>query len=438
MSIGLITILLFGSLFFLLTIGCPVSFAMIIVSLIFGTLLWGPSHLYMVASSLFGATASQILLAIPLFILMGNILAHTGIARDMFKALYYWSGPLRGGLAMGTIGICAVFAAMCGSSAAATITMGTIALPSMREHGYDKTLAVGSIGSGGLLGFLIPPSVLAIIYASTAGVSVGKLYLGIFIPGFLLAFLYILYIGIRAFLQPKWAPSIPREERPSLWEKFKSLRGVFLPALIVIAVLGGIYSGVTTPTEAAGVGALCVFISAVITRSLSWQNLKQALWMTLRLTSMVVWIIMAVTIFTNVYNALGAPTIINHIVTLLPVGGFGVILIMQLSIFLLGMIMDDIAIILLCTPIYLPIVTSLGFDPLWFGVLFMVNMQCAWLTPPYGFNLFYMRAITPSEITMGDIYRSVIPFIGLQVILLVLVMFFPQIALWLPAFVISG
>jgi len=153
---------------------------------------------------------------------------------------------------------------------------------------------------------------------------------------------------------------------------------------------------------------------------------------------MVVWIIMAVTIFTNVYNALGAPTIINHIVTLLPVGGFGVILIMQLSIFLLGMIMDDIAIILLCTPIYLPIVTSLGFDPLWFGVLFMVNMQCAWLTPPYGFNLFYMRAITPSEITMGDIYRSVIPFVGLQLILLVLVMFFPQIALWLPAFVISG
>lgn len=438
MSIELITLLLFGSIFFLFALGCPISFSLILVSTIFGVLLWGPSHLYMIASSLFGATTSQILIAIPLFILMGNVLATTGIARELFIALYYWSGPLRGGLAVGTEIICAVFAAMCGTSTAATITMGTIALPSMREHGYDKNLAIGCVASGGLLGILIPPSVIAIIYASVSGVSLGKLYLGIFIPGFLLAFLYIVYIAVRAYLQPGWAPSLPKDERPSWGEKFRSLKGVILPVVIVCAVLGGIYTGVFTPTEAAGVGALCVILASALTRTLTWENFREALWKTLRLTSMVLWLIMGVTVFTNVYNALGAPDIIKHMVEILPVSGFGVIVLMQFSIFILGMIMDDVALILLCTPIYLPIVVSLGFDPLWFGVLFMVNMQLAWLTPPYGFNLFYMRAITPPEITMGDIYRSVIPFIGMQMVCLILVMIFPPIATWLPAVFIGG
>jgi tripartite ATP-independent transporter DctM subunit len=437
MSIEWITLLFFGSAFGLFVIGCPISFSLMIVSILFGTLLWGPSHLYMVASSLFGATTPQILIAVPLFILMGNVLAATGIARDLFKALYYWSGPLRGGMAVGTEIICAIFASMCGTSTAATITMGTIALPSMREHGYDKGLSIGSVASGGLLGLLIPPSVLAVIYASVSGVSVGKLYLGIFIPGFLLLFLYLLYILIRALLQPEWAPALPKAERPSWAEKFKSLKGVALPLIIVLTILGGIYSGTFTPTEAAGVGALCVILAAGVTGSLTRSNLVQSLMSTMRLTCMVMWLIMGVTVFTNVYNALGAPDIINHLVTLLPVSGFGVIVLMQLSIFFLGMIMDDVALILLCTPIYMPIVVSLGFDPLWFGVLFMVNMQLAWLTPPYGFNLFYMRAITPSDITMADIYRAVVPFIGLQMICLALVMAFPSLAIWLPELIIG-
>ncbi|MEW5722420.1 MAG: TRAP transporter large permease subunit [Thermodesulfobacteriota bacterium] len=432
MDIGLTTVLLFGSIFLLFVIGCPISFSLIIVSLVFGAFLWGPSHLYMLASSLYGATTSQILMAIPLFILMGNVLATTGLARDMFQALYYWSGPVRGGLAMGTVAICAVFAAMCGTSTAATITMGTIALPAMRDHAYNKELSIGSVAAGGLLGILIPPSVIAIIYASSAGLSVGQLYFGIFIPGFLLAFLYIAYIGLRAWWQPGWAPSIPKAERPSWSKKFRSLKGVVLPLVIVAAVLGGIYSGIITPTEAAGVGALCVILAAALTRSLTWTNLTQALRRTLELTSMVVWLIMGVTVFTNVYNALGAPEIIQRLVELLPVSGFGVIILMQLSIFILGMIMDDIAIILLCTPIFLPIVQSLGYDTLWFGVLFMVNIQLAWLSPPYGFNLFYMRAITPADVSMMDIYRSVLPFLALQMLCLILVMLIPALATWLP------
>ena len=438
MSIELITLLLFASLFALFSIGFPISFSLITVGTVFGILLWGHSHLYMLASALYGATTSQTLMAIPLFILMGNFLVYTGMAEKLFKALYYWAGPVRGALAMGTIGISAIFAAMCGSSGATTVTVGTIALPEMLKRSYDKKLALGSVASGGLLGFLIPPSVIAIIYASVSGVSLGKLYLGMFFPGFLLAFLYVLYIGVSSFLKPELAPPISMGEGPSWAEKFAALKGLILPLLIVLAVLGGIYSGIITPTEAAGVGAFCVFLVALVGRSLSFSKMLQSLLSTLRLTGMIVWILMSVTVFTNVYNALGAPELIDRAIKLLPVGGLGVIVLMQLSVFLLGMIMDDIALLVLVTPMYLPIVISLGFDPLWFGVLFMVNMQIAYLTPPYGFNLFIMKGITPSEITMMHIYLSVIPFIGLQMVCFLIVMLVPPVATWLPSLLIGS
>lgn len=437
MDIGLITILLFASLFALLIIGVPVSFSLLIVGLVFAIFLWGPSHLYVIASSMFGSMTSHIFMAIPLFILMGYILAYTGIADELFTALYYWTDRLRGGLAMGTVSAGAVLAAMCGTSEAGTLTVGVIALPAMLKKRYDKHIAIGSIAAGGLLGILIPPSVIAIVYAGLSGVSLGKLYFASFLPGFLLAFLYIVYIGVRAYLQPGLCPAIPEAERPSWPEKFKALRAIILPLLIIVFVLGGIYSGATTPTEAAGVGAVSALIVAIIKRRLNWQNLREALLATFKLLGMIAWIIMCVTLFTNVYNALGAPEIINQVVSTFPAGGFVVIILMQLSIFLLGMVMDDFALMFLTTPIFVPIVTTLGFDPIWFGVLVMVNMQCAWLTPPYGFNLFYMRAITPPEIGTIDIYRAVIPFIGLQLVCLLVVMFFPPIATWLPSLIIT-
>jgi tripartite ATP-independent transporter DctM subunit len=433
MSIGLLTILLFASLFTLLAIGTPIAFALMVVGTMFGLILWGPSHIYVLASATLGATSSQVLIAVPLFIFMGNILVHTGVARDMFKSMHYWTGPLKGSLAMGTIGIGAVFGAMCGSVSATTITIGNIALPSMLERGYDKNLVLGTVATSGLLAFLIPPSVLAIIWGSIAGVSIGKLYLGMFVPGFILAALYILYIGTRSFFDPKLGPPIPKEERPSWREKFVSLKGIVIPLLLVLAVIGGIYSGIATPTEAAGVGALAVVIAALITRSLKWQNFKQAVWGTGRVTAMVLWIMIGITIFTNVYNALGAPRLINEMLAVLPVSGFGVVIMMQVIIFFLGMVMDDTAIIMLTTPMFMPVIRSLGFDPLWFGVLYMVNLQAALMTPPYGFSLFLMRAITPKTITMGDIYRSAYPFVIIQLVCLVLVMAFPPLSTWLPA-----
>ena len=432
MSIGLVTILLFACLFTLLLLGMEISFALLITGITFTLALWGPKHLFVLASSMQGSLSTEVYIAIPLFILMGNILAHTGIADELFQALYVWTARLRGGLAMGTVGSGTILAAMCGSSEAGTLTVGLMALPAMLKRGYDERLAIGSIAAGGLLGFLIPPSVIAIVYAGIAGVSLGKLYFASFIPGLLLAGLYILYIGIRSFLQPELCPSIPRENAPSWKEKFIALRKVILPLCIIFLVLGGIYGGVTTPTEAAGVGAASAFIVALFKRRLTFKATRGALLDTFKLMGMIGWIIACVTVFSNVYNALGAPKIVGGMLQYFPAGGFGVIVFMQLSIFLLGTFMDDFALLFLTMPIYVPIIKNLGFDPIWFGVLILINMQCALLTPPYGFNLFYMRAITPPHISTFTIYRGVVPFIGLQLLCLILIMIFPEIATWLP------
>lgn len=432
MSIGLTTLLLFGCLFLLLFLGVHVSFSLLITALIFDVAVFGWEHLSVVGGSLFGAMTSQTYMAIPLFILMGNILAYTGIADELFEALHLWTARLRGGLAMGTVSAGTVLAAMCGSSEAGTLTVGIMALPAMMKRGYHTGLAIGSITAGGLLGFLIPPSVMAIFYSGISGVSLGKVYFASFIPGLLLAVLYLAYIWFRARLNPRLCPMVPKEEAPTWGEKFRALKKVILPLMIIFVVLGGIYSGATTPTEAAGAGALAAFIVALLKRCLTWKNLKEALQTTFGFLGMIAWILMSVMVFANVYNALGAPKIVGEILTLFPAGGIGVIIMMQLSLFVLGMVMDDLALLLLTIPIYVPIIKNLGFDPVWFGVLILINMQCALLTPPYGFNLFYARAITPDGISTTVIYKGVVPFICLQIVALILVMVFPQLALWLP------
>ncbi len=432
MSIGLTTILLFACLFGLLLLGMQISFSLLITGILFTLVMWGPKHLFVLASSMQGSLSTEVYIAIPLFILMGNILAHTGIADELFQALHIWTARLKGGLAMGTVGAGTILAAMCGSSEAGTLTVGLMALPAMLKRGYDQRIAVGSIAAGGLLGFLIPPSVIAIVYAGIAGVSLGKLYFASFLPGLLLAGLYLAYIGIRSYLNPGLCPSIDREEAPDWGRKLRALKMVILPLGIIVLVLGGIYGGVTTPTEAAGVGASAAFVVALLKRRLTWEATKQALWDTFKLMGMIGWIIACVTVFSNVYNALGAPRIVNEMIAYFPAGGFGVIIFMQLSIFVLGTFMDDFALLFLTMPIYAPIVHKLGFDPIWFGVLILINMQCALLTPPYGFNLFYIRAISPPSISTFTIYRGVMPFIGLQLVALILVMIFPEIATWLP------
>jgi len=432
MSITCVTILVFGTLFILLTTGLPVSFALGGVGLVYTFFLWGPNAMGAIAFATYDNWSSNILMAAPMFLLMGTMLQESGIADDVYEMFYLWMGGIRGGLAMGTVVICTIFAAIMGVSGASTITMGLIALPSMFKRGYNKDIVIGSIAAGGVLGILIPPSVIMIVYAMVARESVGELFAGGIIPGVVLASLYILYIGIRSHFQPHMGPAIAREDLPSFKEKLVSLKAVILPILMISLVLGTIYAGVCTPTEASAIGALGALVCAALQKKLSWRVVFRSTRKTLELTGMILWILLGAALFNSLYRAAGAQQLIVSMVSDLGWNPWSVIILMQLSLFILGMLMDDFAVVMLCVPLYVPIVKAFGFNSLWFAMLFMVNMQMAYLTPPYGFNLFYVKSITPEGITMGDIYRSVLPFIGLQVITLILVMAFPQLALWLP------
>jgi tripartite ATP-independent transporter DctM subunit len=429
------TILIFAFVFVLFALGLPISFSMLALAVIFALLFFPQNQWYSIVASMYGVTKMQTLMAIPLFILMGSLLAFTGMAADLYSAIFKWAGPLRGSLAMGTEVIGALFGAMCGDAGATTLSMGKLAMPEMLKRGYDKHLVVGCVATGGLLGILIPPTIEGILYSAVTGVSVGQLYYALFIPGFLLAALYIIYIAVRSYLQPIYAPAIPKEERASFKEKLISLKAIILPLIIIICVLGGIYSGAVTPTEAAGAGSFLVIIAAFLRKGMTFFRLREAVLAAFKLSSMVIWLIMAITAFSNVYHASGASDIIKSAALLVSqnIGGLAVIIMMMVLIFLLGMIMDDAAVIMVVGPIFAPIIVHLGFDPIWFGVLFMINMQCAWITPPYGFNLFLIRAVAPPSITASDIVRSVWPFIGIQLVCLLLVLFIPNIALWLPS-----
>ncbi len=436
MSAGVITLLMFAVLLVFLVLGLPLGFVMGGVGVGFALLLWGTKSLLIFSSIFYTSGTYFILVALPGFYFMAMVLQHSGLADDLYKAMHCWVGGLRGGLAMGTVLICTAFAAMSGISGTATITMGLIALPAMLNRNYDKRIAVGCISAGGALGVLIPPSSLMIIWGAMADVSVGQLFMGGVFPGLLLSALFIIYIGVRAYLQPELGPSIPREERADWREKLGSLRAVVLPVILIITVLGVIFTGLATPTEASAVGALGSLLCAAIYRRLKWPMFKEACYGTLRLTAMVMWIILGAKCFIAVYTALGAPQFLQQILSGLAVNRWIILLAIQVVLIMLGMFLDPAGIATLCAPIFLPIVVSLGFDPVWFGILFVMNMEIGYLTPPFGFNLFYMRGVAPPSITMGDIYRSITPFVVLQAIGLLVVMAFPQIALWLPTMMI--
>ncbi len=432
MSIELLTVLFFLSLLVFLLLGLPLSFVLGGVSIVFIYFTWGPEAFYMVAAQTWGTMNKFTLVAIPLFIFMAMILERSGVANDLYEMMYLWFGGLRGGLAIGTVVICAIFSAMCGISGAAVVSMGTIALPSMLKRNYDKRMAVGCINSGGGWGILIPPSVIMILYALISGESVGRLFAGGVFPGLMLLILVSSYIGIRCFLQPHLGPALPAEERGDWKRKLTALRAVLLPIIIVILVLGSIIFGITTPTESAAMGVLGALISALVYRQLTWKVVMEANVRTLKLTGMIMWILFGAYCFSAAYHGMGAPQLIEDIMGYIPGGPWGTIIFIQIVIFLLAMVLDPAGIMMITVPIFLPFVIAHGFDPIWFGILFVINMEIGYMTPPFGFNLFYMKGIVPPSITMGDIYRSVIPFTIVESIGLALVMIFPEIATWLP------
>jgi len=431
-SIELLTVLFFLGLFVFLFLGLPLSFVLGGISIIFLFATWGPEAFYMVAAQTWGGMNKFTLVAIPLFIFMAMILEKSGTANDLYEMMYLWFGPVRGGLVIGTLVICAIFSAMCGISGAAVVSMGAIALPSMLERKYDKLMAVGCINSGGGWGILIPPSVIMILYALISGESVGRLFAGGVLPGFMLLILVSTYVFIRCYLQPHLAPALPAEQRGDWPRKFRALKAVILPVSIVFAVLGSIVFGITTPTEAAAVGLLGSLVSALVYRQLTWALLWDAAMRTFRLTGMIMWILFGAYCFTAAYHGMGASHLIEDIMKYVPGGPWGTIIFIQVVIFLLAMVLDPAGIMMITVPVFLPVIKAHGFDPLWFGILFIMNMNIGYMTPPFGFNLFYLKAIVPPSITMGDIYRSVIPFTIMECSGLALVMLFPKIATWLP------
>ena len=351
--------------------------------------------------------------------------------------MHKWIGGVRGGLAIGTIIICTFFAAMSGISGAATVTMGVIALPAMLKHHYDEKMCVGSIAAGGALGILIPPSVLMIVYGIFAGESIGALFAGGVIPGIILSTLFIVYIAIRCHLNPDIGPAVPKDKRASWSEKIIALKAVILPIILIFLVLGIIFKGVATPTEAASIGALGALGCAAIAKRLSWDIFKQASFQSLSLSCMIIWIIIAGSCLTRTYTAVGAVDFIREMIAALPVSKYIILVGIQVTLLFLGMLLDPGGIIMICTPVFVPIIKSLGFDPVWFGVLFIVNMEMSYLTPPFGFNLFYMKSIVPDSVTMFDIYKSVLPFVAIQAICLLLLIVFPQLVTWLPEMIIK-
>jgi tripartite ATP-independent transporter DctM subunit len=432
MSIEMVTLLFFGSLVLFLVLGLPLTFVLGGVSVIFLYFTWGPDSFYMVASQIWSTMGSFTLVAIPLFVFMSMVLERTGVAKDLYRMMHLWWGGVRGGLAIGTLAICAIFAAMCGISGAAVVAMGTIALPAMLERGYDKKMALGCINTGGGWGILIPPSVLMILYSLITGVSVGQMFAAGVLPGVLLMVLTSLYIVIRCYFQPHLAPALPKDERASWPEKFQALRAVLLPILIVVMVLGSIIAGITTPTEAAAVGVLGALISAITYRKLSWALLREASLRTFKLTGMIMWILFAAHAFSAAYQSMGAQELMEGLMSGIPGGRWGAILVMMAVLFLLGMVLDPVGIMMITLPVFLPMVDAMGFDPIWFGILFVINMEIGYMTPPFGFNLFYLKGVVPPDITMRDIYTSVIPFVLVQLLGLALIMMIPEIATYLP------
>ena len=435
MNIQLITLILVLSAMVVLVTGLPIGFALGSVALIFTLILWGPSSLGIAAIAAHENMMSFVFVAIPLFILMGHILERSGIGEALYSAIQKWMGPINGGLAMGTVLICTAIAAMVGVMGAGIVTAGVIAMPEMFNRKYDKQMVMGSIMSGGVLGTIIPPSIPMILLCVYSRLSVGRMFAGGLIPGIILSFLYVSYIGIRSFLNPKMGPALPVEERVGWKEKFMSLKGIILPILLIIGVLGSIFGGLATPTEAAAIGAFGAVICTIVYNRFSWGMIKDSCYRTTKLIGMILWIMVGISCFNCFFMGMGGAHLIEGLIA--GASPWVVLIGMMLSLFILGMFMDDYAIIMIATPIYMPVVVSLGFDPLWFGVLFIMNMQMAVLTPPYGFATFYMRGLAPKNILMTDIWRAVLPFVALQAVGLTLVVIFPQLALWLPGIIIK-
>ncbi len=437
MNVGLLTLLLFGSLVFLLALGLPLAFAMGGVAVVGIYFVMGPRSIPIIYFNVIAPFKDITYVSIPLFIFMAYMLERAGIAENLYITIQYWAGRIRGSLAMGTVIISTILAAMVGLSSASIITMGVTVLPAMIKRGYDRNLAMGAIAAGSTLGILIPPSCLGALYAMSAGVSVGRMFLAGFLPGLLISGIFILYIGIRCYLNPKLGPAMPPEERVSQRKKLISLSSVILPSLLVVGVLGSIFLGIATVTESAAVGALGSILVVFINRKFTWKNFKEVNYNTMLLTLMIMWMLVAACSFRALYVVTHAGDLIQAAFMAVPGGKWGAIIASQLILLIMGLCMDEFEILIIALPIFVPVMRAFGVDLLWWGILFVINMEAAEISPPLGLNLFCMKAVVGDGVPMEQIWRAVMPFVALLILAIIIIMIFPPIATYLPEAIIT-
>lgn len=432
MSSNMILILMFGGLTMFMLTGLPIAFVLGGLSLIFTVTLWNPGAVIVLVLQIYDTMKSEALLAIPLFILMACILQRSGVIEELYRAMEIWFGRLRGGLAVGTVIICVIMAAMTGVVGAAVTAMGILALPEMLRRGYKPELALGTICASGTLGILIPPSVLTIVYAVTAQVSIGQMLIAGIVPGLILAALYITYIVVVSWLKPEWVPLDTSQPRASLRQKLVALKSLVFPSLLIVMILGSIFFGIATPTESAAVGVAGALIPAVWRRRINFELLRSAGVDALRATSMILWITLGAKAYVAIFTGLGgADTLLNFIQNL-EVNRWVVLAMMMLLLVFLGTVLDELGIILLTVPVFLPIVRMLGFDEIWFGVLYAITIQMGYISPPFGYTLFYIKGTLPPHITMGAVYKGILPFFLLQFVGLLLCTLLPDLITFLP------
>jgi tripartite ATP-independent transporter DctM subunit len=429
----MIACIIIVSLLILLLTGLPVTFALTGVSALLLYIFLGSSALYMVVGAAFKQIGTEVFMAIPLFVLMAAVLQFSGIASSLYKTMHEWMGPLRGGLAIGTIFICTIIDALSGIGATATTTMGLIALPEMIKRHYNKNMVVGAITVGGALGPLIPPSVLMIIVGGYAQLSVGKLFLGGVFPGILISLGYAIYIMVRCMIRPEDGPALGKEEQGPLWEKVKHLSSIIIPIGLILFIMGGIYAGIFTPTEAAGFGALGAILIAIIYGKFSISNMTGALQLTLKISCMIMWLVIGGGCYSALVTVTGTGNLVLGILSSLPFGVTGIILVMLGIALIMGMFIDPVAISMICIPIFMPVIKTFGIDPLWFMLLFIIAVVIGYITPPFGLNIFYMKGVSPNDITVADIYKGVMPFTLIKIGFLGLCINFPWILTYLPS-----
>jgi len=426
LGIGWGTWLMLAVMVALLLTGMPLAFVTLLVALIFALGWFGPMAIPLITSRVYSFVTNFVFVSVPMFVLMAAILDRSGIARDLFDAMKLFAARLRGGVAVQTVFVSVILAAMSGIIGGEIVLLGLIALPQMLRLGYDRNLAIGVVCAGGSLGTMIPPSIVLIVYGLTANVSIGELFTAAFLPGFMLAMFYVAYILFRAYFTPGVAPPVDTTPIPTA-EKLRLLKGLIMPVLVVIAVLGSIYGGIASVTEASAIGVGGVILSTILRGEFSYALLRGAAMQTLSTVGMIVWIGIGATAIVGVYNLMGGVNFVAGLITGISDNPTVIVLVMMLILFILGAFLDWVGIALLTMPIFVPIIRQLGLDPVWFGVLFCMNMQVSFLSPPFGPAAFYLKSVTPPDITLGIIFRALIPFICLQIVAVGLLVAFPGI-----------